>query len=754
MDLVSAMLQRPRFKPHFQAAVVPETGVFMLSEAHQTVLQGSLYEKIVPLLDGRPVEDICRQLRAEIAPAQVFYTIKKLDQGGFLYDDGVLESDKPFAIWSLQGHNPPDAAQRLAETTVAIKSVHVDTAPLQALLEQMNVKVAEDGDLTVVLTDHYLRPELQEINQQMVREGRSWLLIKPMGTLLWMGPLFRPGETACWECLAIRMRANSPVLACLEGSQCEPALAAVGGQQNAATMSAAWGMAAQAIATWVAAGRDYPELEGTIHTYDLTLFKSEKHQVQKQPICSTCGDVHSEPATTVPPIELQSRAKIYTADGGFRSMTPQDTINRYIHHVSPICGTVSMLERWIESDENSVMHVFVSGHNIARAPRDIFNLKRDLRNSSAGKGTTEVQARASALGEALERYSGTFRGDEPRRKGRFVDMGDAAIHPNQCMLFSEQQYRDRDYWNSQGYRYVFVPQEFDPEREMEWTPIWSMTHKTNRYLPTDYCYFSYPIDCHADFCPGCSNGNAAGNSVEDAMLQGFLELIERDAVALWWYNHLRVPGVDLNSFDEPYLHRLQHLLSSNGRDLWALDLTTDFGIPVFGAFSHRVDGSPEQIMFGFGAHLDPKIALLRAVTELNQMLTHVWGTRPGEPNQDITDKEVLEWLETASLARDQYLVPGSMAEKKSSDYFVPQTTDLKDDVLYCQQLAEKHGHEFLVHNQTRTEIGLPVVKVIVPGLRHFWPRYAPGRLYDVPVQRGQLSQPSAEAQLNPIPMFL
>jgi ribosomal protein S12 methylthiotransferase accessory factor len=60
----------------------------------------------------------------------------------------------------------------------------------------------------------------------------------------------------------------------------------------------------------------------------------------------------------------------------------------------------------------------------------------------------------------------------------------------------------------------------------------------------------------------------------------------------------------------------------------------------------------------------------------------------------------------------------------------------------------------LVLDQTRPDIGLPVVKVLVPGLRHFWARYAPGRLYDVPVQMGWLAQPLREEQLNPVPMFL
>jgi len=48
---------------------------------------------------------------------------------------------------------------------------------------------------------------------------------------------------------------------------------------------------------------------------------------------------------------------------------------------------------------------------------------------------------------------------------------------------------------------------------------------------------------------------------------------------------------------------------------------------------------------------------------------------------------------------------------------------------------------------------MPVVKVVVPGLRHFWPRYAPGRLYEVPVKMGWLEKPLREDELNPISIF-
>jgi ribosomal protein S12 methylthiotransferase accessory factor len=80
--------------------------------------------------------------------------------------------------------------------------------------------------------------------------------------------------------------------------------------------------------------------------------------------------------------------------------------------------------------------------------------------------------------------------------------------------------------------------------------------------------------------------------------------------------------------------------------------------------------------------------------------------------------------------------------------------DVAEDVRACQALVEGAGMELIILDQTRPEIGLPVVKVVVPGLRHFWPRFAPGRLYDVPVRLNWLSRPLSEEELNPVAMFL
>ena len=72
----------------------------------------------------------------------------------------------------------------------------------------------------------------------------------------------------------------------------------------------------------------------------------------------------------------------------------------------------------------------------------------------------------------------------------------------------------------------------------------------------------------------------------------------------------------------------------------------------------------------------------------------------------------------------------------ASDFDVVESMDSRDDVEYCRSLVEKKGLEFLVLDQTRPDIGMPVARVIVPGLRHFWARFAPRAVVRSPRTHG------------------
>jgi ribosomal protein S12 methylthiotransferase accessory factor len=759
------MLERPRFKPHLRVEVVPGEGAFVLSGTGQTLLRGRLYELVVPWVgQGRSADNVCDALEDRASPAEVYYVLGQLEKKGFVCgEDAVAEGES--AWWWSQDIDPHDASRRLGAARVAVRSLGVDGQPLRALLGESGVSLVDETDaqLIVAVVDGYRRPGLAELNAKALRDGRPWLLVRPIGRQIWVGPLFRPGVTGCWECLAHRLQANSPVAAYLEsrdGRADDRADKWVPDDIAAtpATAMIAWGMAANAVANWVVRG-ELPHLEGKVQTFDPSSGKAESHTIVRLPFCPVCGTSDAAVESSPRSIALERRIKDRTRDGGHRTVSPEVTIQRYGHHVSPITGAVTMLERvgpGADAAADSVLHVYIAGHNFARRHHSLAHIRNDLRHMSSGKGTTDAQARASGLCEGLERYSGVYRGDEVRRRATARRLGDDAIALANCLHFSDRQYRERDAWNARMSHYNFVPAPLDPDTEIDWTPAWSLTRGQPRFLPTAFCYYSVPQPEGGPYCIGDSNGCAAGNTLEEAILQGFLELVERDAVALWWYNRVQRPAVNLASFDDPYLERLMAYLAAHGREMWVLDLTTDLGIPVFTAISRDVEAAEERIMPGFGAHLDPRTALLRAVTEMVQMLAHI--PKRGEslaPGGEIDDPETLHWLKTATVANQPYLLADRSAPSHSAASYEQQwTEDVAEDVRRCQGLVEARGMEMIVLDQTRPEIGLPVAKVIVPGLRHFWARFAPGRLYDVPVRLGWLAAPIPEEELNPIPMFL
>src|SRR4029077_6528374 len=134
------------------------------------------------------------------------------------------------------------------------------------------------------------------------------------------------------------------------------------------------------------------------------------------------------------------------------------------------------------------------------------------------------------------------------------------------LLFSAAQYRG-ERLSIAGPDVTPTPSPFNPAMEIEWSPVWSLRDQRFKYLPTSLLYFFYkgPGAIHAD-----SNGCAAGNTIEEAIVQGFLELVERDSYAIWWYNRSQRTELDLSEFADPYIRDLKIQLAETGRRLWIL----------------------------------------------------------------------------------------------------------------------------------------------------------------------------------------
>jgi thiazole/oxazole-forming peptide maturase SagD family component len=459
-----------------------------------------------------------------------------------------------------------------------------------------------------------------------------------------------------------------------------------------------------------------------------------KHYVSRRPQCPTCGEKKFLNLRRPPqPIEINPGTKLIMTSGGYRSMSSRATVQRNRKHVSPLTGVVSRLER-IEADLPLNTNFFAQ-HNFSAPAMSVAQLRSGLSGGSFGKGSTAEQAEASALMEAIERYSGIFQGDEIRLTRRFTDFAEGeAVHPNDVQLFSEAQFQARHEPTPPGAHQV--PDPIDPSAKIEWSPAWSLRDKTFRYLPTGLAYFFYHAD-HTD-----SNGCAAGNTREEAIVQGFLELVERDAYAIWWYNRIRRGEVELDQFDDSYVRDLKTQFANHGRKVWVLDVTSDLGVPTYVAMMHWMKNGQENIEFGSGAHFDKRIALLRALTELSQFLSiGLMGGGSGE-------KPTLDGVTPLKLENYPFLLPATHPVASPELGIDVPLDSVREQVEASVEVARRAGHDFMVLDQTRPDVEVPVVRVIVPGLRHFYRRFGPGRLYDVPVKLGWLDKPLTESELT------
>ncbi|MBW4636409.1 MAG: TOMM precursor leader peptide-binding protein [Iphinoe sp. HA4291-MV1] len=754
------MLKQPKFKHSIRVEIVEQKGVFLLSERNSFLLSGRIYQLLTPLIDSHHTTDEIVDLMAEkVSAAEVYYALMQMEQKGYIVEnDSSIPSTLAFFCDTLN-IDSREAYQRLQAIKVAVKAFgSIPTSKFIAILKSLHIQVAEEGnegDIEVVLTDDYLQEGLETVNEKALHFSRPWMLVKPVGTIVWIGPIFIPGKTGCWQCLAQRLQNNRPVEKFIQrqkniSTSLTPPLDPLPSSQQIALA-----MAANEILKWIVQGEN-KRLEGMLVTHDTLYLETQNHILVKRPQCPSCGEIINRFNGKLIPIILGSRKKTFTTDGGHRCFSPEETLNKYQHHISPITGVVRQLVK-VSQGSNDLNNTYIAKHHCASMFDDFDSLRQNTGGRSAGKGKTDQQAKASSFCEAIERYSGVFQGDEISYKSSYEKMGDKAIHPNTCMNFSQAQYQNRHEWNAKcsGW-FQKVPEPFDEEREIDWTPVWSLTYEEFKYLPTAYCYYGYPNlekpDCWAD-----SNGCAAGNTLEEAILQGFMELVERDCVALWWYNRLKKPRVDLESFDEPYFQNLKEYYQTMHRELWVLDITNDLHIPAFAAISRRIDKDVEDIILGYGAHFDPKIAIQRALTELNQILPAVLSASADGNTQYPPSSERLsiDWWKTATLDNQPYLIPDKSAVSKVfGDYLQVWSDDLLEDVMLCKQIAERNSMEMLVLDQTRPDIELKVVKVIVPGMRHFWKRLGSGRLYQVPVKLGWLKEPLQENQLNPFSMWM
>jgi ribosomal protein S12 methylthiotransferase accessory factor len=651
------------------------------------------------------------------------------------------------AFWEEINIPSDELYKRLQECVITVQAINYsgNLKPFQDAFAANGMKLAESGELEIIITDNYESPELEKYNQAALQTGKHWMLVKPTGAVIWIGPVFIPGKTGCWKCLEQRVSLNHGIqnffLTAVSGKKAEMFRPA-----TPASLQICANMVALEAAKYLYK-RDDDNLAGYILSLDAGTMSMQKHVLVKRPQCRACGDLSGIQALKQKTIQLDRQNTLpLSTDGGFRTLPPEETIRRYQRHVSPITGVVQTLEQ-IPEQVSSPVYNYYSGANMALRSKSLYWLNNHARSFSGGKGRNHAQAKAGALCEAIERYSCSYHGEEETFAAAYTEIKERAIHPYQCLNFSEKQYQMREQLNAQCTKYYFlIPEKFSEHEPVDWVKVYQLGTDTYKYIPANYTYYQYPVsELARQFCFPDSNGNAAGNTLEEAVLQGLLELVERDSVAIWWYNRINRPHVDIRSFHDDYFDRLISYYDSIGRSLYVIDLVFDLKIPCFAALSF--DKSGKLPLMGFGAHTDTKIAMERALIELNQFLPMLNDSRYKQ------DKSISDWLDSATRENQPYLLPDPDQGKTYNCYEINGEPDIQGAIQYCQNRLLERGLETYYLDMTQPDIGLPVAKVIVPGLRHFWKRLGPGRLYDVPVSLGLLPERKREVDMNPISIF-
>ena len=192
----------PQFAPNFTVYVLPPDVVCLYSEDRKFFLHGELYCALATAIGkgGKSFRQLAHELEQNFPADKIEEALKRLIERRYIVPASRASAGAVAGYWASLGLPPEIAEKNLANCRVRIQSIDVKgAAELGAALSELGVRVVKrSADLTVMLVNDYLERQLAELNQQHVSDHTPWLLVQPSGAFPLVGPVFRPGQGACW----------------------------------------------------------------------------------------------------------------------------------------------------------------------------------------------------------------------------------------------------------------------------------------------------------------------------------------------------------------------------------------------------------------------------------------------------------------------------------------------------------------------------------------------------------------------------
>lgn len=238
--------------------------------------------------------------------------------------------------------------------------------------------------------------------------------------------------------------------------------------------------------------------------------------------------------------------------------------------------------------------------------------QRALHNShkndpSIGKEITFNMSETVSYLECLERKAGSHpQGKNVTTFESYSKLKDDAIHPKEFGLYSQEQYSLDN----------FKLNPFDNDEPISW--VWAYSFKLQKpvLVPEDIAYFGDYDRKTERFVLESSNGCALGGCMEEAILHGLFEVVERDAFLLMWYAKLNCQSINLERIDDDYVYYLYQSIEKLGYKVFVYNTTTDINIPSFAAFCVNSKFEAPYLFTSAGTHIDPIKAIRGALQEV------------------------------------------------------------------------------------------------------------------------------------------
>ena len=410
------------------------------------------------------------------------------------------------------------------------------------------------------------------------------------------------------------------------------------------------------------------------HHMDLSPFKSTKF-----PVPFDSSSLKEDRISHVKDIYSRSNDRSFDTGTSIRIVEPKETIDRILDN--PLIRNLLLEdEKKVEWSVSPYAFIRMWKVNIeASVGRNNWILKGALREY--GKGLTEDEARASVLMEIIERYSAfaNFYNDQSTGYKKEYSLVKARYNE---LTGKGYNVLDLNRMNLE------VPYE---DQELYWITAEEVVRGGCRkiYIPAQFAFLisSGNFDEIELYTQGTtSNGLASGNTMEEAKLCALLEYIERDSEKVMLFSPDRH---FLLEAEDPIINKTLNMWKKKGVNIQFLDLTSEIGVPCYKAFFIHTKGGFSR---GWGAHLDGKIAINRALCEL---------TSPYFLSGDYSTKPLTEEVQR------------TIKYEELPNY---STGNVNNDLLILEKLLIMNGLNPIYVNLTKKDLDIPAVRAIIPGM--------------------------------------